>query len=55
MSKYRKLVQLLKDCGVMQLDQPWAQEIQALVKKHKRAKPICRQPQAHPDRCGYKE
>jgi len=33
--KYRELVQLLKDTGVMQLDDPWAQEIQALVKSHK--------------------
>lgn len=55
MSKYRELVDLLKETGVMQLDQPWAQEIQALVKKHKRQKPICHQPQAHPDRCGCKE
>lgn len=55
MSKYRELVGLLKDSGVLSLDQPWAEEIQALIKKHKRQKPICHQPQAHPHRCGCKE
>lgn len=54
-SKYRELVQLLKDTGVLQLDQPWAEEIQKLIKKHKRTKPGCQQPQAHPARCGCEE
>lgn len=54
-SKYRELVALLKETGVMQLDQPWALEIQKLVKKHRKAKPICQQPQAHPARCGCED
>lgn len=55
MSKYRELVDLIKEVGIMQLDDPWAEKIQALVKRHKRQKPICHQPQAHPSRCGCKE
>lgn len=49
MSKqYRELVDLLERVGVMQDDSPWSLEVQALVKKHRRAKPAA-QPQGEPD------
>jgi hypothetical protein len=35
MSKYREIVDLLENSGVLQLDEPWAREIQELVKKNK--------------------
>ena len=37
--KYRELVELLEDTGVLQLDQPWAEEIKDLIESHKKIKP----------------
>lgn len=35
MSKYRELVELLEELGVLQLDADWALEIQKLIESHK--------------------
>lgn len=35
MSKYRELVELLEELGVLQLDTEWALEIKKLIESHK--------------------
>lgn len=37
--KYRELVALLEKCGVLQLDTEWAELVQQMVKRHKKAEP----------------
>lgn len=37
--KYRELVALLEECGVLQLDTEWADQVRQMVKRHKRATP----------------
>jgi hypothetical protein len=53
MSKYSELIQLLEEIGVMQLDDPWAEKIKALVKKHKTGKveAVCHQHAYHLGEC----
>lgn len=41
MSKYSELVDLLEESGVLQLDEPWAKDVQDLIKKHKVKPKIC--------------
>lgn len=37
--KYRELVALLEECGVLQLDTEWAEQVQQMVKRHNRVTP----------------
>ena len=34
--KYRELVALLKECGVLQLDTPWAEQVQRMIENHRK-------------------
>ena len=33
--KYRELVKLLEEVGILQLDTDWAEQIQEMIKRHK--------------------
>ncbi|NMX27069.1 hypothetical protein HBO14_11085 [Pseudomonas sp. WS 5406] len=37
--KYRELVALLEECGVLQLDTEWAEPVQKMVERHKKPTP----------------
>lgn len=36
--KYRELVELLREVGILQLDTDWAEQIQQMIKRHKESK-----------------
>lgn len=38
LEKYRELVALLEEIGVLQLEQDWAEQIQQMIKDHKTGK-----------------
>lgn len=37
--KYRELVALLEECGVLQLDTEWAELVQQMIARHKKSSP----------------